>query len=116
MELQISCIGDDVTAVLPLESGSNRLHCLVVAERELNRFGFVNRRFAASIESSWPRKKDKKEVITLLLKQLRKKQKGAAPAVADVKHTCAMTLSYHIRMSPFHFVAAANLSRVLQLS
>ena len=88
MGLQISRTGDDVTAVLPLESGSNRLHCLVVAERELKRFGFVDRRFAASIESSWPRKKDKKEVITLSLKQLRKKQKGAAPAIADVKHIC----------------------------
>ena len=29
MGLQISCTGDDVTAVLPLESGSNRLHCLI---------------------------------------------------------------------------------------
>ncbi|KAL0021161.1 hypothetical protein WJX77_006495 [Trebouxia sp. C0004] len=63
MGLQVYRTKEDVVkvAVFPLESGSSKLHCLVVAERELMRF--VDRRFAASIESSWPRKKDKKETV-----------------------------------------------------
>ena len=90
MGLQISRAGNDVTAVLPLEAGSNKLHCLVVAERELKRFGFVDRRFAASIDSSWPRKKGKMESVTFLLKQLQRKRQGAAPANSDLQCICAI--------------------------
>ena len=68
--------------MFPLESGSNKLHCLVVAERELKRFRFVDRRFAASVESSCPREKDKRETVLFSLKQLQKKRKGAAFASA----------------------------------
>ena len=82
MGLQVYRKHEDVVAVFPLESDNNTLHGLVIAERELKRFGFVDRRFAASIESSWPRKKDKRETVLVILKQLQKKRKGAAFAPA----------------------------------
>ena len=70
MGLQVQRKGTDITAVLPLEPGNNRLHGLVVAEREAKLWGFGDRRFAPSIESSWPRKKGDKAVVTYSLQKL----------------------------------------------
>ncbi|DBA77827.1 TPA: hypothetical protein ACH3X1_009184 [Trebouxia sp. C0004] len=64
MDMQISNYGADVVATLPLQAGGHKHHVLFVAERELQRWGLVDRRFAARVETSVPRKKDGKDSLS----------------------------------------------------
>ena len=89
MGISITRDADDVVAVLPLESGGNNLHVLLVAERELQRWGLVDRRFAARTETSMPRKKDGKVSMTYSLSRLEKAHKGASLLL--LCHFCCKT-------------------------
>lgn len=75
MDMNITKSDDDVVATVPL-AGGHKHHALFVAERQLQRWGIVDRRFAASIETSMPRKKDGKDSVSYSLNSLQKAYKG----------------------------------------
>ena len=96
MGITITRVDHDVIAVLPLESGGNDLRVLLVAERDLQRWGLVDRRFAARAETSMPRKKDGKVSMTYSLRRLEKAYKGASSLL--LCHFCCQhvhTLAQH---------------------
>ena len=69
--------------------GLSAPYVLLVAERELQRWGLVDRRFAARTETSMPRKKDGKVSMTYSLRRLEKAYKGALSL--PLCHFCCKT-------------------------